>query len=122
MASNLAYLFVSLAGITILFQLALISGAPLGHLTQGRTQKGPLPTAARAFALLSIIMLLLMSGAILSAAGLWPFWADWTGWLTVAILGLGVLLNGITPSQAEKRLWLPVSTLMFFAAIGVLVL
>jgi len=121
MTTNLAGLFVLLALATALFQIALILGAPLGHMTQGRTERGPLPRAARISAAVSIVLLLFMSAAMLSAAGRWPGWPIWTGWLTVAMAGIATLLNAITPSQAEKQLWLPVSGVMFVAALGVMV-
>ena len=122
MTNNLAGLFILIAAGTMLFHIALILGAPWGHLTQGRTKKGPLPRSGRYSAVISVIVLGLMAAAILSAVGRWPGWPAWTGWLTVAMSGLTMLLNGISPSEAEKRLWLPVTVLMFVLALGVMVL
>ena len=120
--TNFAGLFILVAGAAVLFHISLILGAPWGHLTQGRTQRGPLPPRARLGAVTSILILLMMCGALLSVVGRWPGWAAWTGWATVATIGVGVLLNGITPSKAERALWLPVSIVMFFLALGVMVL
>jgi hypothetical protein len=122
MTSNLALLFAVLAMVTIAFQVALILGAPWGHLTQGRTEKGPLPRAQRGMAAVSVVVLIVMSAAILSAEGRWPGWPLWTGWLTVGLSGVTMLLNFISPSIDEKRIWGPVSALMFFSALGVMVL
>lgn len=31
----------------------------------------------------------------------------WAGWTVAAVLGIGVVLHILTPSRAERRLWLP---------------
>ena len=121
MTTSLAALYLLLVAFAILFHVALIFGAPWGHMTQGRTEKGPLPRRNRTGAALSIVMLALMGAAILSAAGLWPGWPLWTGWLAMAMSGISMLLNWITPSVAERQLWGPVATLMFLLALGVMV-
>jgi hypothetical protein len=121
MANSLAGLYLLLVTFAILFQIALILGAPWGHLTQGRTQKGPLPRQNRTGAALSIVILALMGAAILSAVGRWPGWPVWTGWLAMAMSGVSMLLNWISPSEAERQLWGPVTTLMFLLALGVMI-
>ena len=122
MATSLAAVYCVLIGVTVAFQIALICGAPWGHLTQGGSHQGPLPASARGAAVLSIGLLTLMAGAILSGAGLWPAWPVWTSWLAVTVTGLGLVLNLITPSAAERRLWAPVTAIMFLSALGVMVL
>ena len=94
------------------FQLCLIAGAPWGPLTQGGRHPGALPASGRIAAALSIVLLSLMAGAVLSAAGLWLSWPAWAGWTVLGIQALSALLNWITPSPAERRLWGPVTTVM----------
>ena len=122
MTSNLALLYALLVGATIIFQIALIAGAPWGHLTQGGANQGPLPPRARAAAVLSIGVLVLMAGGILSGAGLWPNWPRWASWLALAMTAVSLILNLITPSAAERRLWGPVTAIMFLSALGVMFL
>ena len=104
------------------FQIALIAGAPLGHLTQGGQHSGALPQSGRMIAAVSILLLAAMALAILSVAGFWPGWPTWTGWLACAVSALAMLLNSITPSMAERRLWSPITTVMFGLALAVMLL
>ena len=103
----------------ILFQLCLIFGAPWGKMTQGGSRERALPVSGRAVAAVSILVLLFMAAGILSAVELPPNWAGWTGYTALAIQGLSALLNWITPSESERRLWGPIATLMLALAVGV---
>lgn len=77
---------------------------------------GALPGPQRAVALGSVGLLLVAAFVIGSRAGLWG--ARWRAgaakgcWVVVAYLALGVVLNAITPSAAERALWLPVTLAM----------
>ena len=104
----------------ILFQLCLIAGAPWGRLTQGGKTDGPLPTSGRIFAAVSVFLLAAMSLAILSAAGYWPNWPIWVGWTTLAIQAVSALLNWITPSVKERKLWGPVTLVMLLLVLMVM--
>lgn len=101
------------------FQVALILGAPWGRLTQGGQIEGPLPRSGRLVAAASIIVLVGMALAVLSADGRWPSWPSWTGWIAVAVNALSTLLNWITPSTAERKLWGPIMTVMLALAVAV---
>ena len=122
MTTSLAGLYSVLIGLTVVFQVALILGAPWGHLTQGGAHEGPLPRGARVGAGLSNVLLVVMGCAILSSAGHWPAWPVWSGWLALGVTGLGMILNLITPSRAERLLWGPVTVMMFLSALGVMLL
>lgn len=111
---SLTYLCACIA--TIGFQIALIIGAPWGRLTQGGQNEGPLPLTGRIVAFISIFVLAAMAMAVLSAAGLWPNWHNWTGLVAVAIQALSCLLNWITPSALERRLWGPATSVMLALA------
>ena len=122
MTTSLAWLYALLVGATIIFQIALIAGAPWGHLTQGGANRGSLPTRAKVAAVLSSVVLVLMAGGILSSAGLWPNWPRWASWLALAMTAVSLIFNLITPSAAERRLWGPVTAVMFLSALGVMFL
>ena len=101
------------------FQIALIRGAPWGRITQGGQVEGPLPLSGRIVAAVSIAILIFLSLAILSADGRWPGWPSWTGWVAGAVNAGMMVLNWITPSGAERRLWGPITTLIFALAVAV---
>lgn len=112
MVTIAAYVFAALALFVALFQLALVAGAPWGHLTQGGTHPGRLPPAKRAAAALSGVLIVVLAGLVLIRAGaLAPGWQEplrvWI-WLAVAVSALTTLANAASRSRAERTLWLPV--------------
>ena len=116
-----ALLYAVFCGGVILFQLCLISGAPWGRLTQGGAHPEALPRSGKAIAAISILLLVLMTMSLLSAAGMSLRWPRWMGWGALGITAISMLLNWITPSSAERRLWGPVMTVMFLLALVVMV-
>ncbi|MFN4101820.1 MAG: hypothetical protein ACK4GT_18815 [Pararhodobacter sp.] len=102
-----AGIVTAVLGFAALFNLAMALGAPWGHLTQGGAHSGVLPRRNRLFAVLSVVLLILAGLAMLSQAAVWPYWPRWSGWATVAMLLVASLVNGITPSRAERNLWMP---------------
>lgn len=115
----MSYVFCLMILGVISFQIALILGAPWGRITQGGQIEGPLPRSGRFLATASIAILVGMALAILSAQGRWPGWPSWTGWAAVAVNALSMVLNWITPSAAERKLWGPIMTVMFVLAFAV---
>ena len=103
----------------ICFQIALILGAPWGKITQGGQVEGSLPVSGRLVAAASIFLLVGMALAVLSAEGGWPNWPFWTIWIAVAVNALSMVLNWITPSKEERRLWGPIMTIMFLLILTV---
>ena len=108
----------SLLGV-IGFQIALILGAPWGRITQGGQVDGPLPLSGRLIAAVSIVILICMALAILSTAGRWPGWPAWTAWAALGMNAVMMILNWITPSVPERRLWGPITTVLFAMALAV---
>lgn len=111
------YLFCIGIFAVIVFQFALILGAPWGRLTQGGQVEGPLPPRGRIIAALSIAILTAIALALLSAEGRWPNWPRWTAWAAVAVLSFSSVLNWITPSPAERKFWGPILTAIVIVAI-----
>lgn len=100
------------------FQIALIFGAPWGRITQGGQLEGPLPQSGRLIAAASIVLLTGMALAVLSADGRWPGWPSWTGWGAIGVTAVSTVLNWITPSAPERRLWGPIMTGMLVLAVA----
>jgi hypothetical protein len=112
MIQTAALLYVLIIAGVIVFQLCLIAGAPWGRLTQGGRHDGVLPAPARIAAVLSVALLACMGAAIASSAGLPPHWPEWTGWAATGVQVLSMILNWVTPSLPERRLWGPITTAM----------
>jgi hypothetical protein len=113
---TLSTLYSLIIALVVLFQACLIFGAPWGQITQGGQYEGSLPVNGRIAALLSIPILICMGASITSAAGLAPYWADWTAYAAIAVQGLSTTLNWITPSHKERLLWGPITSIMLLLA------
>jgi hypothetical protein len=120
MTQTASFLYALIITATIVFQLCVIAGAPWGRITQGGQNEGPLPTKNRIFAVFSILILAAMAASILSAAGMWPNWPTWTGWAALAMQVLSTVMNLITPSKAERKLWGPITFIMLLLALFVI--
>ncbi|RZM77442.1 hypothetical protein [Leptolyngbya iicbica] len=112
MSQNTAILYTLAVAGVIGFQICLMAGAPWGRLTQGGQHEGALPMSGRVAAGVSIVLLAFMGAGITSAAGLPPHWPEWTGWVALGIQALSTLLNWITLSAPERRLWAPITSIM----------
>jgi hypothetical protein len=118
-----AILFTVVTLGSILFQLALALGAPWGQYAMGGKYPGRYPTAMRVSAVAQAALLAALSVFVLSEAGLvlpsmartWP----WLIWLVVAFSGLSLVLNAITPSAGERRIWVPVALAMLGCSLVV---
>ena len=114
-----AQVYALLAGVVILFQMAVILGAPWGHLTQGGFHPGMLPLQQRVMAGASVVLMAGMTFVMLSHAGV----LERQGWTRVAIWGvvvmavLGAVMNLATPSAPERMIWAPVTLVMLVCAV-----
>jgi hypothetical protein len=109
----------------IAFQLALAAGAPRGEYAMGGAFPGRYPPRLRAAAIGQALLLGVTAVIVLSAAGLvLPGVAQsfpWLIWLVVAFSAMAVLLNAVSPSAPERRLWVPVTLVLLFASLIVAV-
>src|SRR5688572_30153902 len=100
------------------FHAALVLGAPWGVYTQGGGTSGTLTTSGRVVAAVSCVLSIGMAGAILGRVGHGPLGRHHGPvttvlvWFTTAYAVIGVVLNVITRSAAERALWAPVSMLL----------
>lgn len=115
----MAYIYGAIIVGVIGFQIALILGAPWGRLTQGGQVDGSLPASGRVIAAISIFILLGLALAVLSADGRWPNWPAWTGWVALGVNTVVTVLNWITRSAPERRLWAPITTVMLILVVAV---
>jgi hypothetical protein len=119
-AAALAY--TALALVAAMFQMALVFGAPWGHMTMAGQYPGRLPPRRRAWALVSALLLGAMALVMLDAAGLLTLGIPaWALWAALGLTALTTVANWITPSRPERLLWGPVTLAMLVAA-GVIVL
>lgn len=122
MVVTLAFAYLVICIGVIGFQFALIAGAPWGHITQGGQHSGPLAMTGRITAGVSVFLLLGMAFSILSAAGLWPQWPSWTAWPALGLQALSTLLNWITRSVPERKLWAPITSVMLCLSASVVLM
>lgn len=115
-----AWLYMLLALIVTGFQLALAAGAPWGHLAMGGRYPGRFPGPMRVGAVLQAVLLVVFAIVVLGRAGaVSPAPPGWLFWVAVAFSALAAVLNLITPSIPERRLWGPVSVLMLICVLRV---
>ncbi len=118
-----AYAIV-VAGV-IAFQIALALGVPWGSYAMGGAFPGPFPPRLRIAALVQAALLALTIPIVLSRAGLvlpaWSEAASWLIWPVIAIAVVALVLNAITPSAGERRIWVPVTLVMVVSSLVVAV-
>jgi len=115
-----AAVFTGLTCYLVVFQAAVALGAPLGRYTLGGRWSGPLPAAMRPLAVVQGAMAVAMAAAVLDRSGWINLgWPAWTFWAAIGVCALSVLANAATPSRPERRLGLPVASLMLLSALAV---
>ena len=121
MTTAAAILFALVALGVVVFQLALALGAPWGEYAMGGRYPGTLPRAMRVSAVGQAALVAALAVYVLSAAGLvLPTMArtlPWLIWVVVAFSALSLVLNVITPSAGERRIWVPVATEMLLTSL-----
>ncbi len=107
------------------FQLALALGAPWGAYAMGGTYPGRFPTRLRVAAVVQGVIIGGLAVAILSSAGLLlPDLATavpWLPWVAVAVSAVAVVLNALSRSPGERRIWVPVTVAMLASSLVVVV-
>jgi hypothetical protein len=120
--TTLAGIVFAVAAIgVILFQLALALGAPWGAYAMGGTFPGRYPPALRVAALVQAVVIGGLAVVVLSAAGIvLPGLASdlpWLIWVAVAFSAIAVVLNAISRSAGERRIWVPVTLVMLASSL-----
>ena len=117
-----AWFLVFAFSATALFQVAIVLGAPLGEYSYGGRTIGKLPSRYRISSLFSAAAMLAFAGHYLAFLGVFQPIVNQQifsviNWVLVGFSALAALLNNITRSQKEKRLWGGVTLAMFLASI-----
>jgi hypothetical protein len=116
-----ALVFAVAAGGVVAFQVALALGAPWGRYAMGGAFPGRFPPPMRVAAVVQALLIGLLAVAVLSAAGLVvPDVAlafPWLAWVAVVVSALAVVLNVISRSAGERRIWVPVAAVLLVSSL-----
>ena len=105
-----------------LFQLAIVLGAPVGEYAYGGQHEGVLPTRFRATSVVSMLIMLAVAGHYMAQLGVFSPLLDEAGnaianWGFVAFFALSALMNNISKSEKEKRVFGSITIAMLLSAI-----
>ena len=115
-----ALLYMGLTAIVVTFHLAMLLGAPWGHLTMGGRWPGVLPLEWRWLSVLSALILVGIAYVVAASAGLVTTRPPrWVIHVVLLYMGLAVAVHVATPSVAERALWLPQILVMLACAVRV---
>ena len=120
-ATTAAYIFSFFAAIVMLFQLALALGAPWGEMAMGGKYPGRFPPKLRVGAIMQMLLLAFFGLVVLTRAGL--IFSDFLEvsksaiWFVVVMCVVSAILNIITPSKKERKLWSPVTIVLAVCAL-----
>lgn len=113
--------FGALTAGVVAFQVALALGAPWGAYAMGGGTTGSFPPAMRVAAVVQAVLLALLGIGVLSAAGVAlvdiAAAAPWVAWLAVGISALALVLNSLSRSAGERRIWVPVAAGMLISSL-----
>jgi len=113
---------IATAGV-VAFQVALALGAPWGAYAMGGSFPGRFPPPMRVAALAQAVILGLLAMVVLSSAGLvLPAVSEsFPGlvWVAVAVAAVSLVLNAISRSAGERRIWVPVALVLLASSLVV---
>lgn len=116
-----AIIFSILIVVVIIFQIMLVAGMPWGIYAMGGKFPGKYPPVMRVASFLQSIILTFISLIVLSKSGLmFPGWLSFSKtaiWFVVSFSVIATILNLITKSVWERRIWAPVSLLLLITSI-----
>jgi hypothetical protein len=118
-----ALIFGMVVAGVIVFQIALALGAPWGAYAMGGAVPGRFPAPLRAAALVQAALLGLTVAIVLARAGLALAGLSEAArsliWVVVAVALLALVMNSISRSAGERRLWVPVALVMLACSLVV---
>ena len=121
MGTAAALVFAVVTVGAIVFQVALALGAPWGQYAMGGAVPGRLPRRLRSAAVVQALVLAMLALVVLAHAGLvdLPLVRDlpWLVWLAVAFSAVSLVLNAISRSPGERRIWVPVALVLLGSSL-----
>ena len=117
-----AFILVAVQIIVSLFQLALVLGAPMGEYTLGGQTQGKLSLRLRLVSAISLLLNLAIAGHYLAQTGtiqtLLPSdLNEIANWGLVVFTASGLVMNSISRSKKERKMWVPVLLLSLTCAV-----
>lgn len=105
-----------------LFQIGLALGAPMGEYAFGGQNPGRLPLPYRIASGISVLVYLGIAGHYLAQIGVFepllaPNLNSVVNWALVGFNALALILNSISRSSKERKLWVPVLLLMTVCSV-----
>lgn len=121
LATIAALVFAGAAAVVVAFQIALALGAPWGAYAMGGAIEAQFPPPMRVAAAVQALLIGLLAAVVLSDARVVdPDLASgfpWLVWVAVVVSALAVFLNAISRSAGERRIWVPVATVMLISSL-----
>jgi hypothetical protein len=116
-----AYVFAILSFFIILFQLGLTIGMPWGAASMGGKFPGKYPPRMRVVSLINIFIASFIAAIVLIKSGI--IWIQFKSFANVAIYFVvafslvATILNTITPSKIERKIWAPVAAILLLTSL-----
>jgi hypothetical protein len=119
--SACAVAFVIVTAGAVCFQIALAIGMPWGRYAMGGAHPGTLPPRLRVAAVAQAVVRAALAAVVAARAGLidLPILAGltWPIWLVVAIAAVSLVLNALSRSAGERRVWVPVAIVLLATSL-----
>jgi hypothetical protein len=117
-----AFILVAVQIIVSLFQLALVLGAPMGEYTLGGQTQGKLSIKLRIVSAISLLLNLAIAGHYLAQTGTFQTLLpsdlnQIANWGLVVFTAIGLVMNSISRSKKERKMWVPVLLLSLTCAV-----
>ena len=116
-----AIIFAVFAGVLVLFQLGLTLGMPWGEASMGGKYPGKYPPKMRIVSLINSMVLSLVALIVLAKADiLLPQYKSVSNvavYFVVGFSAIATILNIITPSRIERKIWAPVAVALLITSI-----
>lgn len=117
----LAYAFVVVLALLVIFQLALAFGAPWGRFAWGGQNEGTLPVGYRVASAVSTLIYAFLGAVALDRAGVIGMFPQGFSaiamWVVFGYLALGVLMNLASRSKSERYAMTPVALVLAVLAL-----
>ncbi len=122
-ASFAAQTFAAATAVVVVFQLALMLGAPWGILAMGGRYPGEFPLPMRIAALVQALILIVLALVVLIrgrviAPSLYSS-SEAAIWVVVVLMGLSLIMHMFTPSKWERVVWAPVVAVLLTCSLVV---